>query len=259
MCGSERFIIIKQVLTQSSFSRIIFRTNYIGSWFSRNNFLANNKNRRTKLVKIVSIESVLCSASHKILWSQRICTPPFGTTNLRNPYHYKAWKKNWNVIILQSSLCRQYFEPPSLTTHKHGLHETRKNRLQIPNGFMQLLAVECWCMDYGWYVRWARVSHAAFMLAFHNYFSVVFNQARCQLDFIGFPFFPLFSVCSVAMRTFNGSFYLLSNGTIFCCSPKLTQVMNTWAGIWHKSKRELQRQWAQRNRNAVHHRMYMFC
>lgn len=151
MCGSERFIIIKQVLTQSSFSRIIFRTNYIGSWFSRNNFLANNKNRRTKLVKIVSIESVLCSASHKILWSQRICTPPFGTTNLRNPYHYKAWKKNWNVIILQSSLCRQYFEPPSLTTHKHVhmvymKHEKIVCKYQMDSCNCSLLSVDAWIM-----------------------------------------------------------------------------------------------------------------
>lgn len=64
-------------------------------------------------------------------------------------------------------------------------------------------------------------AHIALSCSFHNYFSVVFNQDRCQLDFIGFSFFfcshftVQYDICLVAMRTFSVSFFVFSNGIKF--------------------------------------------
>lgn len=63
-----------------------------------------------------------------------------------------------------------------------------------------------------WMMRGLRLMCTPLSCSFHNYFSVVFNQVRCQLDFIGFPFFSIHLRCSfigsVAMRSFGGSFLL---------------------------------------------------
>lgn len=244
LCEDQRDLsYLRQTYFDAYFSWKIFCTIYIWSWFfSEKYFHENKSNKRrvfTKIIRnrydIVTRDNTLDSVSEHFfsLLNVQQKVIPFDTAYKRNPSQYKNWTK-WKCNYLPISAAQPiprkststYFRNAcTLHTRSYASNQTYKKIVctneRVASGDGNS-CIRFWCMDYGWCILLS--------CRFHNYFSVVFNQVRCQLDSIGFSFFSvslsLGSISFILLRYVHSVAIFFSNEIHFFLSIELTQVMN---------------------------------
>lgn len=123
---------------------------------------------------------------------------------------------NTNINLrITIDLTPTFTSHPIRTAHPAHMNHSKKNCTSTEQKMgMHAFAVDVWITtDVNAKLR-ARI---ALPHSFHNYFSVVFNQDRRQLDFIGFPFFrlPFYPVVFVSLRCAQSATAFFPNETKF--------------------------------------------